>query len=134
MPAAPSRQETNALGRQIHDVFVRVGGARKTILAKNVADLLCGRRWIENQISFRRCFTVAGKSIVQQVIENFTVELGLLGVFGLERLQRRDASLVLVSHPNRYLAQLGRINGKQMRLQVEHDLQPVLDLSQKGVI
>ena len=39
-----------------------------------------------------------------------------------------------VAHPQRQLVQFAVVRRQQMRLQVEHDLQPVLDLPQEGVV
>ena len=71
---------------------------------------------------------------MQQVVENLAVQLGLAAIVGQKRLQRRLLVGRRVAHPQRQLAQLVAVLGQQVRLQVEHDLQPVLDLPQEGVV
>src|SRR5689334_3915101 len=68
------------------------------------------------------------------MVENLAVQLGLGSIIGLKRGQSRGVSLVPIAHSDGHFAQLGGIAGQQMSLQVEHDLQPMLDLAQKGVV
>src|SRR5690606_35687345 len=74
------------------------------------------------------------KGVVQQVVENAVVQLGLGGQVLLKQRQRRFGRPIDVAHPQGQLAHLGRRFGKQVRLQVEHDLQAVLDLPQEAVV
>ena len=68
------------------------------------------------------------------MVENLAVQLGLAAIIGQESLQRRLLVGGRVAHPQRQLAQLVAVLGQHVGLQIEHDLQPVLDLPQEGVV
>jgi len=82
---------------------------------------------------FRLGRRIVAERIVQQVIENFPVQGRLGAVVDIKQAERRSLRLIAIAHPQRHFAQLGRLIGQQVRLQVEHDLQPVLDLAQEAI-
>ena len=70
---------------------------------------------------------------MQQVVENLAVQLGLALVVGLERGQGRLARASRHSPCGSPPCAAPPARGHDVRLQIEHDLQPMLDLPQEAV-
>ena len=134
MPAAARREKANLLGRQGHQVLVGRVDVFERIAAEHLLDSLRRRIGIVHQVDFRLDRAVAGKRVVQQVVENLAVDRRAVRVVGRERHQGRAVRRAGIAHPHGELRQLVAVRRQQVRLQVEHDLQPVLELPQKAVV
>ena len=102
-------------------------------------DELVARLGIEDQVDDRvdGLAGVAAEGIMKQVIENATIELGLAPVVGHEPIGRAVALFPgtrrRVTHPQGQGAHRLDVARHLVRLAVEEDLQPVLDLTQEAV-
>ena len=68
------------------------------------------------------------------MVEHLAVQFGLLPVVGQKRIEGRSPRPVAVAHADRQPAQFVGRFGHGVRLQVEHDLQPMLDLAEESVV
>ena len=134
MLAPPRRKEANPLLGQRHQIAIRLLHVAEAVLAQHLDDPLLRRIGIEHQIDFGLRLPGVAEGVVQQVVEDFAVQFRLAAIVGQERLERRPLFVGRIAHPQRELGQILVPLGQQMRLQVEHDLQPVLDLPQERVV
>ena len=134
MPAAPGGEETDVLFAQRHEVPIRLFHVAEGVLAQHLDDSLRRRIGIEHQVRLGLGLGVVAEGVVQQVVEHLAVQVGLAAIVGGEGLQGRPPRRLHVAHPQSQLPQLVVILGQQVRLQVEHDLQEVLDAAEEGVV
>ena len=110
--------------------------SRKRILAQHLGDPLraAARDRAPGRLSASVCGVVA-EGVVQQVVENLAVQLGLAAVVGLERLQRRLLPACRRS-PSASPACAARRGSSGSRCVCRSNMicKPVLDLPQKGVV
>ncbi len=88
---------------------------------------------------------LAGEGLVQQMIEDAPRRLGLVVIIAQEsgariraatvreRVRLRFLTVAALIHAQGQLAQLVVAFGQAMRLQIEQQLQPMLDLAQKAI-
>ena len=134
MPAAVRRQERNLLGGQSDQMMVGIRHVLKAVTLQHRPQHRFRRFRIQHQVRFLDGFVVGSKRLVQQMIQNRTVPLRPLFVIGFESQQRRAVRAFGVAHPDGQLAQLVVLVRHGVRLQVAHDLQPVLQLAQQDIV
>ena len=78
VPAAARREKADLLVRQRHQVLIGLRNVAKRIAAQHLGDPLARRIGIEHQVDLRLGLVVVAEGVVQQVVENLAVQLGLL--------------------------------------------------------
>ena len=101
------------------------GHIAKAVSREHLLDEAGGGRGVEHQVDLWLGVGLAGKRIVQEVVENPAVELGGLGQVAPQPLRRIAGRAVLQTRGEP--SELSVSGGQQMRLPVGEQLQPVLD-------
>ncbi len=134
VPAAPRGKKSDVLFGQRHQIRIGAGNIVEAIVAQHPGDLVRLRIGIEHQIDFRFRLVFLAEGIVQQVVENSAIQFRLLLVIDAECVLRGAIGRIGVAHANGQSAEFLAGSGQQVRLQIEHDLQAMLDFSQEGVV
>ena len=139
MSAPRLREEREVLTRQRHQVLVGDLSVLERVGRQRLGDVLGGGVGVEDEVDDRvgGGAGVVAEGVVQQVVEDLAVEVGLGAVVVEEPL--RGAGAVFpdagqrVAHPDRQGAQLFQVAGHLVRLAVEHRLEAMLDLPEEAV-
>jgi len=134
MAAASRGEEAELLLGERHQVAVGLFPVGEGVLAQHLFDSFGRRVGVEYEVDFGCRFGIIGKGVVQQMVENATVDRSAVVVVFLKGIQGRLAFVIHVAHAQRQLADFFRLFGHQVGLQIEHDLQPVFDLAEERVV
>ena len=136
VPTSPRGEKADLLLGQGHQVVVGLLEVAERILAEHLLDSLLGRIGIEHKVHLGLDVGVGvgAEGVVQEVVQDTAIHGRAGAVVFLESGQGGPLGRVGVAHAQSQLAKLVRLLGQQVGLQVEHDLQPVLDLSQEAVV
>ena len=94
MAAAPRGEERHAFGRQRHQVVVGARHIAKTIPLQALLDRLGAGRRVQDQVGFGGGRRILAKGVVQQVVEDPAIELGVFPQVAFEFVQRAMATVI----------------------------------------
>ena len=139
VPAAGLRQEGEVLAGQGQEILMRRGAVAEGVSTQHFGDQLGGGVRVEHEVDdgVHRRAVVAAEGVVQQVVEDPPVQLGLAPIVRQEPGRGAGPRLPIaggrVAHPECQRPDRFHVARHLVRLAVEDDLEPVLDAAEEPV-